>query len=150
MPSFWQVVVFKILIIAPKSTKAFEKVCPLICTITIGFPRPSYLTGASLPDNGSDKVPTTWNVGLFVILLLGFLIHSSLMVFAYIGISTIAWRSGIFMYKFFSSPRISKSGCCIGHGIINHLGNGGEDVVTWSWLYFLTTSSSCNGCSIGN
>jgi len=71
MPSFRQVVVVKILIAAPKSTKAFEKVFPLICTVTIGFPRSSYLTGASLPDNRLDKVPTTWNVGLFIILLLG-------------------------------------------------------------------------------
>ena len=59
------------LIIAPKSTRAFEKVCPLIFTVTIGFPGSSYLTGASLPDNRSDRVPTTWTVELFVILLLG-------------------------------------------------------------------------------
>ena len=132
MPNFLQVVVVKILIIAPKSTKSFENLCPLICTVTIGFPGSSYLIGASLLDNRSDKVPTTWTVGLFVILLLGFFIHSSLMVFAYIGISWIAWRSGIFIYKLFSSPRISKLGCSIGHGMINHSGNGGENAVAWS------------------
>jgi len=59
MPSFWQVVVVKILIVAPRSTKAFEKDCPLICTVTIGFPKSSYLTGVSFPDNKSDRVPTT-------------------------------------------------------------------------------------------
>ena len=80
-------VVVKILLAAPKSTKAFEKVCPLICTVTIGIPGSSYLTGACLPNNRLDRVPTTWTVGLFVILLLGFFIHNSLMVFSYIGIS---------------------------------------------------------------
>ena len=125
-------VVVKILIATPKSTRAFEKVCPMIFTITIGFPGSSYLTGASLLDNRSDRVPTTWTVGLIVILLFGFLIHNSLMVFAYIGVSWIAWRSGIFIQKFLSSPRISKSGCSIGHGMINHFGNGGEDMVAWS------------------
>ena len=65
-------VVVKILIAAPKSTKEFEMVCPLIFTVTIGFPGSSYLTGASLANNRSDKVPTTWTVGLFAILL-GFL-----------------------------------------------------------------------------
>ena len=54
------------------------------------------------------------------------------MVFSYIGISWIAWRSGIFIHKFLSSPRISNLGCLIGHGMINHSGNGGEDVVSWS------------------
>ena len=87
MPSFWQVVVVKILNAAPKSTKAFEKVFPLICTVTIGFPGSSYLMGVSFPDNRSDRVPTTWTFGLFVIFLLGFFIHSSLIVFAYIGMS---------------------------------------------------------------
>ena len=71
-------VVVRILIAAPKSTKAFAKVHPLICTVTIGFPRSSYLTSVSFPDKRSDKVPTTWTFGLFVILLLGFFIHSSL------------------------------------------------------------------------
>ena len=80
-------VVVKILITTPRSTKAFENVCPLICTVTIGFPGSSYLTGVSFPDNKSDKVPMTWNLGLFVTVLLDFLIHSSLIVFAYIGIS---------------------------------------------------------------
>ena len=65
-------VVVKILIVALKSTREFKKVCPLICTVTIGFPGCSYLTGAFLPDNRSVKVPTTWTFGLFVILLLGF------------------------------------------------------------------------------
>ena len=59
MPSFWQVVVVKILIVAPRSTKAFEKVFPLIFTVTIGFPGSSYLTGVSFPNNKSDRVPTT-------------------------------------------------------------------------------------------
>jgi len=81
------VVVVKILIAAPRSTKAFDKVCPLICTVTIRFPGSSYLTGVSFPNKRSDKVSTTWTFGLFVILLLGFFIHSSLMVFAYIGMS---------------------------------------------------------------
>ena len=75
-------VVVRILIAAPKSTKAFGNDYPLICTVTIGFPRLSYFTGASLPDSKSDRVPTTWIVGLVVVLLLGFLIHSSLMAFA--------------------------------------------------------------------
>lgn len=97
MPSFLQVVVVRILIAAPKSNKAFAKVFPLICTINIGLLGSSYLTGVYFLDNRSDKVPTTWTVGLFVILLCGFLIHSSLMVFAYIGMSWMAWRSGIFM-----------------------------------------------------
>ena len=123
-------VVVKILIAAPKSIKAFEKVCPLIWIVTIGFPVSSYLTGASFPDNKLDKVPTSWTIRLFVILLLGLFIHSSLMVLAYMGISWMAWRSGIFMYRFLSSPRISKLGCSIGHGIINRSMNGGEDVVT--------------------
>ena len=34
------------------------------------------------------------------------------------------------MYRFFSSPRMSKSGCCIGKGITNRSRNGGEDVVS--------------------
>ena len=125
-------VVVKILIVAPKSTREFEKVCPLICIVTIAFPGSSYLTSASLPDNRLDRVPTTWTVGLVVILLFGFLIHNSLMVFAYIGISWIAWMSGIFIHKFLSSPRISKLGCSIWCGMINHSRNGGEDVVAWS------------------
>ena len=70
MPSFWQVVVVKMLIAAPRSTKAFEKVCPLMCTVTIGFPGSSYLTGVSFYDNKLDKVPTTWTFGLFVIVIL--------------------------------------------------------------------------------
>lgn len=77
-------------------------------------------------------MPTTWTVGLVLILLSGFLIHISLMVFAYIGISWIDWTSGIFMHKFLSSPRMSKSGCSIGHGMIKHSRNGGEDMVAWS------------------
>jgi len=76
------VVVFRILISAPKSTKAFGKEYPLIYTVTIGFPGSSYFTGASLPDNKLDRVLTTWTVGLVVILLFGFFIHNSLMVFA--------------------------------------------------------------------
>ena len=79
-------VVVKILIAAPKSTRAFEKVCPLIFTVNIGFPVSSYLIDASLPDNRSDSVPTTWTIGL-VVILLGFFIHKSLMVFLYMGIS---------------------------------------------------------------
>lgn len=74
-------VVVKILTVAPKSTMAFEKVCQLISTITIGFPR-SYFMGASLPDSKLDRVSTTWMVGLVVILLFGFFTHNSLMVFA--------------------------------------------------------------------
>ena len=62
-------VVVRILIAAPKSTKEFVKVCLLICTVTIGFPGSSYLMGVSFPDNRSNRVPTTWTVGLFVILL---------------------------------------------------------------------------------
>ena len=122
-------VVVRILIAAPKSTKAFAKVFPLICTVTIEFPGSLYLTSVSFPDNRLDKVPTTWSIRLFVILL-GFFIYSSLMVFAYIGMSWMAWRSGIFMYRFLSSPRMSKLGCCIGRGIVNHSRNGGEDVIT--------------------
>ena len=80
-------VVVRILIAAPKSTKAFAKVFPLICTVTIGFPGSSYLTGVSFPDNKSNRVPTTWTLGLFVIFLLGFFIHNSLIVFAYIRMS---------------------------------------------------------------
>jgi len=76
------VVVVKILIAAPKSIKAFGKECPLICILTIGFPGSSYFMGASLPDSKSDRVPTTWMVGLVVILLFGFFIHNYLMVFA--------------------------------------------------------------------
>ena len=74
-------VVFRIFIAAPKSTKAFGEECPLIFTITIGFPGSSYFTGASLPNSKSDRVSTTWTVGLVVILLFGFFIHNSLMVF---------------------------------------------------------------------
>lgn len=124
-------VVVKILIAAPKSNREFEKVCPFICTVTIGFPRYSYLTGASLPDNRLDRVPTTWTVGLVFILLFGFLIHNSLIVFAYIRISWIAWRSGIFIHRFLSSPRRSNSGCSIGRDMINHSRNGREDFVAW-------------------
>lgn len=54
------------------------------------------------------------------------------------------------MYKFCSSPKISKSGHCIRRGIINHSWNGGEDVVAGSRIYCLVTSSSCSSCSIGN
>ena len=75
------------LIAAPKSTKAFENDWPLTYTITIGFPGSSYLMGVSIPDNKSDKVPTIWTVGLVVVLLFGFFMHNSLIVFAYIGIS---------------------------------------------------------------
>ena len=95
----------------------------------MGFPRSSHFMGVSLPDNNSDKVPTIWTVGLVFFLLFGFFIHNSLMVFAYIGMSWIAWRRGIFIHKFFNSPRRSKSGCYNGHGMINRSGNGGEDVV---------------------
>lgn len=80
-------VVVKILMAAPRSTKAFEKVCPLICMVNIGFLGSSYLTGVYFPDNRLDKVPTTWTFGLFVNFLLVLFIHSSLMVFAYIGMS---------------------------------------------------------------
>ena len=65
-------VVAKILIAAPKSTRAFEKVFPLICTVTIGFHGSSYLASASLLDNRLNRVPTTWTAGLFVILFLAF------------------------------------------------------------------------------
>jgi hypothetical protein len=41
----------------------------------------------------------------------------------------MAWRNGIFMYKFCNSPRMSKSGYCIGRGMTNRSGKGGEDVV---------------------
>ena len=118
--------------VAPKSTKAFGKEHPLICTVTIGFPGSSYFTGASLRDSESDRVPTTWTVGLVVILLFGFFIHNSLMVFAQTGISWITWRSGIFIHKFLSSPRRSKSGCSIGRGMISRSGNGRKEVVAWS------------------
>ena len=33
------------------------------------------------------------------------------------------------MYKFCNSPRMSKLGYCIGQGMTNRSGNGGEDVV---------------------
>ena len=122
----------------------------MICTVTIGFPGSSYLIGASLPGNRLERVPTTWMVGLVVILLFGFLIHNLLMVFAYIGISWVAWRSGIFIHKFLNSPRRSKSRCSIGCGMINCSRNGGEDVDAWSWVCCLITSSSCSGCSTGN
>lgn len=41
----------------------------------------------------------------------------------------MAWRNGIFMYRFCNSPRMSKSGYYIGRGMTNRSGNGGEDVV---------------------
>jgi len=119
------VVIVRLLIATPKSTKEFAKICPLFFTITIGFPGTLYLMGGYFPDNRLDRVPTTWTVGLFVILLLGFFIHSSLMVFAYIQMSWMAWRSGFFMYIFLSSPIMSKSGCCRGRGIVNRSGSGG-------------------------
>ena len=43
--------------------------------------------GVSFPDNKSDKVPTTWTLGLVVIFLLGFFMHNYFIVFAYIGMS---------------------------------------------------------------
>ena len=75
-------VVVRILIAAPKSTKAFGNDFTLIFTVTIGFPGSSYFTGVSIPDNKLDRVPTTWIVGLVVVILFGFFIHNSLMVFA--------------------------------------------------------------------
>ena len=36
----------------------------------------------------------------------------------------MAWRNGIFMYKFCNSPRMSKSGYCIGRGMTNRSGKG--------------------------
>lgn len=125
-------VVVRILIAAPKSTEAFGKEYPLIFTVTIVFPGSSYFTGASLPNSKSDKVPTTWTIGLVVILLFGFFVHNYLMVFTQMGISWIAWRSGIFIQKIFSSPKRSKSGCSIGRGMISHSRNGGEEVVSCS------------------
>jgi len=47
----------------------------------------SYLIGVSYPDNKSDRVLTTWTLGLFAAFLLGFFTHNSLIVFAYIGMS---------------------------------------------------------------
>ena len=41
----------------------------------------------------------------------------------------MAWRNGIFMYKSCNSPKMSNSGYCIGRGMTNRSGNGGEDVV---------------------
>ena len=106
--------------------------------------------GVSFLGNRSDRVPTTWSLGLFVIFLLGFFTHNSLIVFSYIRMSWMAWRNGIFMYKFFNSSRMSKSGYCIGQGMINHSRNGGEDVVSWLWVCCLFTSYSCDRCSLGN
>jgi len=54
---------------------------------TIGFPGSSYLMSVYFLDNKSDRVPTTWTFGLFVIFLLGFFIHNSLIVLAYMGMS---------------------------------------------------------------
>ena len=81
MPNFLQVVIVIILISAPKSTTTLGKEHPFICAVTIGFPGSSYFTGASLPDSKSDRVPTSWTVGLVVIFVFGFFIHNSLMVF---------------------------------------------------------------------
>jgi len=52
------------------------------------------------------------------------------MVFVYIGMSYIAWRNGILIYKFCNSPRMSKSGYFVGRGMTNRSGKGGEDVLT--------------------
>ena len=38
-----------------------------------------------VPDNRSDKVPTTWTLRLVVAFLLDFFMHNSFIVFAYIG-----------------------------------------------------------------
>ena len=87
--------------------------------------------GVSFPNNKLDRVPTTWTLGWFAIFLLGFFTHNSLIVFAYIEMSSMDWRNGIFMYKFSNSPRMSKLAYCVGQAMINHFGNGGEDVVAW-------------------
>ena len=58
--------------VAPKSTNALGKEHPFIFTMTIGFPGSSYFTGVFVPDNKTDKVPTTWTVGVVFIFLLGF------------------------------------------------------------------------------
>ena len=118
--------------------------------VTIGFPGSSYLIGVSFPDNRSDKVPTTWTLGLVFVFLLDFLMHNSFMVFAYIGISCIAWRNGIFIYRFCNSPRMSKSGGCIGRDMTNRSGKGGEDVLACLLFCSLFSSFCCGGCSIGN
>jgi len=78
------------LMAAPKSTKALGKERPFICTVTMGFPWASYLTGVPLPSNKSDKVPMTWIVGVIFVFLTDFFSHNSLMVLAYIGMSLMA------------------------------------------------------------
>ena len=71
-------VVVKILIVAPKSTREFEKVCPLICDVTIGFLGSSYLTVFHFLIIG-------W-IRCQLLGLLGYLLFSSL-VFSYIALS---------------------------------------------------------------
>ena len=68
--------------VAPRSTNALGKEHSFICTVAIRFPRSSYFAGVSLPHNKSNKVPTTWTIGVVFIFLLGFLVHNSLIVFA--------------------------------------------------------------------
>ena len=95
----------------------------------MGFPGSSYFTGVFLPNNKSDRVPTTWTVAFILDFLIGFFIHNSLIVLAYIGISWIACMRGIFIKMFLSLTKRSKSGYSIGRGINNISGNGGEVVM---------------------
>ena len=61
--------------------------------VTIGFPGSSYLMGVSFIDNKSDRVPTTWTLGLFSAFLLGFFTHNYLIVFTYIR--SLEWLGGM-------------------------------------------------------
>ena len=49
--------------------------------------------GVSFPDNKSDRVPTTWTFVLFVIFLLGFFMHNSLIVLRISG--CLEWLGGM-------------------------------------------------------
>jgi hypothetical protein len=97
-------------IATPKSMSVFGKQKLLIDVVTTGMPGSTYFSEIGFVVIKLAKCPITCIVCGSFLFLAVFLLHISLTIFAYIGISLMACNKGIFIQIFFNSSKISSSG----------------------------------------
>ena len=76
-PSFLTVSIVITLIVSPKSISMLGICVHPICTMTVGFPRSSYLAKRVFPIINADNFPMTWTVEGSLGFLPGFFVHRS-------------------------------------------------------------------------